>query len=162
MDSAMGQQPKRPFKQARFHRDRCCRSGLGGRGRLGILGVGGSHIGEIPEEDLAIGIIRAAIDRGANFMDNSWDYNQGTGRDELRTGKAAGKVRYIGFTGHNDPAIHPRMIQMAKEKGFRFDAALLPSNVMDWSFRCAARLSWKAKRRRRPNASSTRFVSLHR
>ncbi len=173
---------------------------------VSVLGVGGSHIGQIPEEDLAIRIIRTAIDRGVNFMDNSWDYNQGTGRDELRMGKAlrdgyrqkvflmtkvdgrtkdsaakqldeslkrlqadhvdllqfhetirmedpdrffapggaveafvearkAGKIRFIGFTGHKDPAVHLRMIAMAKERGFHFDAVLFPSNVMDWSFR---------------------------
>ena len=49
--------------------------------------------------------------------------------------RKAGKIRYIGFTGHKDPAIHLRMLSMAKEKGFHFDAVLFPSNVMDWSFR---------------------------
>jgi aryl-alcohol dehydrogenase-like predicted oxidoreductase len=173
---------------------------------VSVIGVGGSHIGQVDGEDLAIRIIRTAIDRGINFMDNSWDYNQGTGRDELRMGKAlrdgyrqkvflmtkvdgrtkdsaakqldeslkrlqtdhvdllqfhevirmedpdrffaeggaveafldarkAGKIRYIGFTGHKDPLIHLRMLSMAKEKGFHFDAVLFPSNVMDWSFR---------------------------
>jgi uncharacterized protein len=47
----------------------------------------------------------------------------------------AGKIRYIGFTGHKDPAIHLRMLDLAREKGFHFDAVLFPSNVMDWSFR---------------------------
>jgi hypothetical protein len=55
---------------------------------VSVLGVGGSHIGQIPDEDLAIRIVRTAVDRGVNFMDNSWDYNEGTGRDELRMGKA--------------------------------------------------------------------------
>jgi len=49
--------------------------------------------------------------------------------------RKAGKIRYIGFTGHKDPAIHLRMLSLAKEKGFHFDAVLFPSNVMDWSFR---------------------------
>src|SRR5436305_77632 len=49
--------------------------------------------------------------------------------------KKAGKIRYIGFTGHKDPAIHIRMLSLAKEKGFHFDAVLFPSNVMDCSFR---------------------------
>jgi aryl-alcohol dehydrogenase-like predicted oxidoreductase len=46
-----------------------------------------------------------------------------------------GKIRYIGFTGHKDPAIHLRMLEMARAKSFHFDAVLFPSNVMDWSFR---------------------------
>lgn len=173
---------------------------------VSVIGVGGSHIGQVESDELAIRIIRTAIDRGINYMDNSWDYNGGTGRDELRMGKAlrdgyrqkvflmtkvdgrtkdaaakqldeslkrlqadhvdllqfhevirmedpdrffapggaleafldarkAGKIRYIGFTGHKDPLVHLRMLSMAKEKGFHFDAILFPSNVMDWSFR---------------------------
>jgi len=179
-------------------------------GRTGVtvsaIGVGGSHIGQTASEDLAVRIIRTAVDHGINFMDNSWDYNNGDGQGELRMGKAlgdgyrqrvflmtkvdgrtkelaqrqldeslrrlqtdhvdllqfhevirmddpdrffaaggaleallaarqAGKIRYIGFTGHKDPAVHLRMLELAKQKGFHFDAVLFPSNVMDWSFR---------------------------
>jgi aryl-alcohol dehydrogenase-like predicted oxidoreductase len=39
------------------------------------------------------------------------------------------------FTGHKDPAVHLRMLDVAREKGFHFDAVLFPSNPMDWSFR---------------------------
>ena len=173
---------------------------------VSVIGVGGSHIGQMSSEDEAIRLIRTAIDRGITFMDNSWDYNNGTGADELRMGKAlrdgyrqkvflmtkvdgrtkdaaakqldeslkrlqvdhidllqfhevirmedpdrffaqggaleaflgakkAGKIRFIGFTGHKDPAIHLRMLQMAKLNGFHFDAVLFPSNPMDYSFR---------------------------
>jgi aryl-alcohol dehydrogenase-like predicted oxidoreductase len=173
---------------------------------VSAIGVGGSHIGKASSDDLAIRIIRTAIDRGVTFMDNSWDYNEGDGQAEVRMGKAlrdsyrekvflmtkvdgrtkkaaakqldeslerlktdridllqfhevirmedpdrffsddgalhafleareAGKIRFIGFTGHKDPFIHLRMLSMAKEKGFHFDAVLFPSNVMDWSFR---------------------------
>jgi len=173
---------------------------------VSAIGVGGSHIGQISSDDLATRIIRTAVDRGVNFMDNSWDYNNGDGQGEVKMGKAlrdgyrqkvflmtkvdgrtkeaaakqideslhrlqtdhvellqfhevirmedpdrffapggaleafldarkAGKTRFIGFTGHKDPAIHLRMLTMAKEKGFHFDAVLFPSNVMDWSFR---------------------------
>jgi predicted aldo/keto reductase-like oxidoreductase len=49
--------------------------------------------------------------------------------------KKAGKIRFIGFTGHKDPAIHLRMLSLARENHFHFDAVLFPSNVMDWSFR---------------------------
>jgi predicted aldo/keto reductase-like oxidoreductase len=172
---------------------------------VSAIGVGGSHVGQTPEE-LAIRIIRTGIDRGLNFMDNSWDYNNGDGQGEIKMGKAlrdgyrqkvflmtkvdgrtkataaqqldeslrrlqtdrvdllqchevirmddadrffspggaveafldarkAGKIRYIGFTGHKDPAIHLRMLELAKAKNFRFDAVLFPSNIMDWTFR---------------------------
>jgi predicted aldo/keto reductase-like oxidoreductase len=173
---------------------------------VSVIGVGGSHIAQAASDDLAVRIIRTAIDRGVNFMDNSWDYNNGSGLDETRMGKAlrdgyrqkvflmtkvdgrtrqaaaqqidqslkrlqaehidllqfhevirmedpdrffaaggaleaflearkAGKIRFIGFTGHKDPAVHLRMLNMAKQKGFHFDAVLFPSNVMDWNFR---------------------------
>jgi predicted aldo/keto reductase-like oxidoreductase len=155
---------------------------------------------------VATKIIRSAIDCGVNFMDNSWDYNEGDGKAEIRMGKAlcdgyrekvflmtkvdgrtkktaakqlnqslrrlntdhvdllrfhevirmedpdrffaaggaleafleareAGKIRFVGFTGHKDPLIHLRMLDMARENNFHFDAVLFPSNVMDWSFR---------------------------
>ena len=37
-------------------------------------------------EDDAIKLIHEALDRGINFLDNSWDYNEG--RSEMRVGKA--------------------------------------------------------------------------
>src|SRR5205085_9584390 len=133
------------------------------------------------DKDLSFRIIRSAVDRGINFMDNSWDY--GEGESEIRMGKAledgyrgkvflmtkingrskkeaakqldeslkrlkvdyidlvqhheiirfedphrifdeeganaalmeareAGKIRYIGFTGHKDPHIHLHMLEV--------------------------------------------------
>lgn len=47
----------------------------------------------------------------------------------------AGKVRFIGFTGHKDPFVHLRTLEIAKEKSFRFDAVQMPLNVMDAHFR---------------------------
>jgi aryl-alcohol dehydrogenase-like predicted oxidoreductase len=173
---------------------------------VSVLGVGGSHIGLTSSDELAIRIVRTAIDCGVNYMDNSWDYNNGNGQAETKMGKAlrdgyrqkvflmtkvdgrtkpaaakqldeslkrlqadhidllqfhevirmedpdrffadggaleaflearkAGKIRYIGFTGHKDPAVHLRMLELARAHGFHFDAVLFPSNVMDWSFR---------------------------
>ena len=153
-------------------------------------------------------LIRTAIDRGINFMDNSWDYNDGTSEermgDALKDGyrnkvllmtkidgrskasfnsqleesltrlkvdtldlmqfheiirmedpdrifaaggalegalaaKQAGKIRYIGFTGHKDPAIHLRMFEVAKQHGFHFDTVQMPINVMDAHFRSFAK-----------------------
>src|SRR5437763_11547054 len=36
--------------------------------------------------------------------------------------KRAGKLQYIGFTGHKDPHIHLHTLEVAKEHGFKFDA----------------------------------------
>jgi predicted aldo/keto reductase-like oxidoreductase len=49
--------------------------------------------------------------------------------------RKAGKVRYIGFTGHKDPAIHLHMIETADKHGFHFDTVQMPINVMDAHFR---------------------------
>jgi aryl-alcohol dehydrogenase-like predicted oxidoreductase len=46
-----------------------------------------------------------------------------------------GKIRYIGFTGHKDPVIHVRMLDVARDHGFRFDAVQMPLNPMDVHFR---------------------------
>ncbi len=178
--------------------------------KVSAIGLGGWHIGlpAVSEND-GIRIIRSAIDRGINFMDNSWDYNSGL--SELRMGKAlkdgyrdrvflmtkidgrskkeaanqieqsllrmqvdcidlvqhheilrfedphrifdeegamaafleakqAGKLRYIGFTGHKDPAVHLHMLEVAEMNGFHFDAAQMPLNVMDWHYRSFAKM----------------------
>lgn len=54
--------------------------------------------------------------------------------------KEAGKLRYIGFTGHKDPHIHLYMLQVAAEQGFKFDAVQMPLNVMDAHYRSFAKL----------------------
>ncbi len=48
--------------------------------------------------------------------------------------KHAGKVRYIGFTGHKSPGIHLKMLSTASAHGFTFDAVQMPLNVMDHHF----------------------------
>lgn len=45
--------------------------------------------------------------------------------------KQAGKIRYIGFTGHKDPEIHLKMLATACAHGFTFDAVQMPLNIMD-------------------------------
>ena len=179
---------------------------LGSTGeKVSAIGVGGWHL-SLPHVDkkLAIRIVREAIDRGINFLDNSWDYNDGKseermgealqdgyrerafvmtkidGRSQKEAAKqldeslkrlnvdcidlvqhheiirfedpdrifredganaaliearAAGKLRYIGFTGHKDPHIHLYMLEVAAQHGFRFDAVQMPLNVMDAHFR---------------------------
>jgi len=173
--------------------------------KVSMVGLGGSHIGKPKLSDAeAIRIIRTALDSGVNFLDNSWDYNDGV--SETRVGKAlkdgyrqktfvmtkidgrtkkeaakqideslkrlqvdhidllqhhevirfddpdrifakdgsmeafldakkAGKIRYIGFTGHKDPHIHLYMLEKAKEHGFHFDTVQMPLNLMDAHFR---------------------------
>jgi predicted aldo/keto reductase-like oxidoreductase len=49
--------------------------------------------------------------------------------------RTAGKVRFIGFTGHKDPLVHLRMLEVAAKHDFHFDAVQMPLNVMDAHFR---------------------------
>ena len=51
--------------------------------------------------------------------------------EALVAAKKAGKIRFIGFTGHKDPAIHLHMLATAKKHGFTFDSVQMPLNVMD-------------------------------
>lgn len=172
--------------------------------RVSALGLGGWHLGQptLPETE-SVQIVRAAVDAGITFLDNSWDYNDGA--SEIRMGKAlqdgyrervflmtkidgqtrtaakeqieecfrrlqvdvidlmqfheiirmedparifapggaleaaleakdAGRIRYLGFTGHKSPTIHLKMLETAKDHGFRFDAVQMPLNVMDAHF----------------------------
>jgi aryl-alcohol dehydrogenase-like predicted oxidoreductase len=177
--------------------------------RVSAIGLGGYHIGRPSLTDAdAIQLIRQAVDRGITFLDNCWDYNNGT--SEMRMGKAladgyrnkvflmtkidgrtkaaasqqideslkrlqtdhvdlmqfhevirledpdrifsdgggmeamleakkAGKVRYIGFTGHKDPLVHLRMLDIARQHSFHFHAVQMPLNVMDAHFRSFAK-----------------------
>lgn len=184
---------------------------LGSTGeKVSAIGLGGWHLSlKHVDEQLAIRIVRAAIDRGITFMDNCWDYNGGV--SEIRMGKAlrdgyrdkvflmtkidgrsrkeaakqldeslqrlqvdyidlvqyheilrfedphrifdeegahavlveaqkAGKLRYIGFTGHKDPAVHLHMLEAADQYGFKFDTAQMPLNLMDAHYRSFAKL----------------------
>ncbi|MGB7444897.1 MAG: aldo/keto reductase [Coleofasciculaceae cyanobacterium] len=54
--------------------------------------------------------------------------------------REAGKLRYIGFTGHKDPHIHLHMLEVAAENGFKLDTAQMPLNVMDAHYRSFAKL----------------------
>ncbi len=167
--------------------------------KVSLVGVGGAHIGRISEKE-SLQIMRASLDRGLNFLDNSWDYNDGKSEEwmgkALKDGyrqkaflmtkidgrtkesatrqldeslkrlqvdhidllqfheiirmsdadrifapggaleavlaaKKAGKVRYIGFTGHKSPEIHLHMIKTADAHKFSFDTVQMPLNVMD-------------------------------
>src|SRR5437870_10353957 len=183
---------------------------LGSTGeKVSAIGVGGWHLGlKTVDEQLAIRIVRSAIDEGINFLDNCWDYNDGA--SEIRMGKAlrdgyrdkafvmtkidgrskkeaarqldeslqrlqvdcidlvqhheilryedphrifhdeganaalvearqAGKLRYIGFTGHKDPRVHLYMLEVADKYGFKFDTVQMPLNLMDAHYRSFSR-----------------------
>jgi len=185
---------------------------LGATGvEVSAIGMGGSHLGQATvDEDTAIRLIHEGLDRGINFLDNAWDYNEG--RSEERVGKAlaqagyrqkafvmtkidgrtkevaanqiddslkrlkvdhidllqhhevirfddpdrifneggsmeavlaakqAGKIRFIGFTGHKDPHIHLYMMEVAQKHGFHFDTVQMPVNIMDAHFRSFSQL----------------------
>ena len=49
--------------------------------------------------------------------------------------REAGKISFIGFTGHKDPRIHLYMMEVAGEYGFTFDTVQMPLNVMDAHYR---------------------------
>jgi aryl-alcohol dehydrogenase-like predicted oxidoreductase len=184
---------------------------LGSTGeQVSAIGVGGWHVGlKSVDEQLAIRIVRSALDEGMNFLDNCWDYNEGA--SEIRMGKAlrdgyrakaflmtkidgrskkeaarqldeslqrfgvdhidlvqhheilryedphrifnddganaalvearqAGKIRYIGFTGHKDPRIHLYMLEVAAQYGFKFDTVQMPLNIFDAQYRSFSKL----------------------
>lgn len=179
--------------------------------KVSAIGIGGWHLAlEHVDRPLSIRIVRTAIDRGINFLDNCWDYNDGASErrmgSALRDGyrqkaflmtkidgrsrkeaarqldeslrrlqtdsidlvqhheilryedphrifdedganralvdaKKAGKIRYIGFTGHKDPRIHIYMLEVAREHGFHFDTVQMPLNVMDAHYRSFEKLA---------------------
>src|SRR5213079_441098 len=59
----------------------------------------------------------------------------GGAQEAMLAAQKAGKIRYIGFTGHKDPYVHLRMLTVATDYGLRFDAVQMPLNVMDAHFR---------------------------
>jgi aryl-alcohol dehydrogenase-like predicted oxidoreductase len=175
---------------------------------VSAIGLGGFHLGFAKDFGEAGRIVRSAIERGINFLDNCWDYHNGESerrmgaalrdgyRDQvflmtkfdgrtkkstarqideslerletdhvdliqyhenirledpdrffapdgpleaLLEAKKAGKIRFIGFTGHKDPIVHLRMLEVAAEHKFRFDTCQMPLNVMDAHFRSFGR-----------------------
>jgi aryl-alcohol dehydrogenase-like predicted oxidoreductase len=179
--------------------------------RVSAIGVGGSHLsGDKVSAKQAVDIVRAALDAGINFLDNSWDYGEGEsekrvaralkdgyrekafvmtkidGRNRreaekqlheslrrlgvesidlvqhhevirfddvtrildedgahraLEDARDAGKLRFIGFTGHKDPTIHLHMMQLAEQSGVYFDTVQMPLNVMDAHYRSFEKLA---------------------
>jgi diketogulonate reductase-like aldo/keto reductase len=62
-------------------------------------------------------------------------FAEGGAMEAMLEAKKAGKVRFIGFTGHKDPFVHLRMLDEARVRKFHFDAVQMPLNVMDPHFR---------------------------
>jgi diketogulonate reductase-like aldo/keto reductase len=62
-------------------------------------------------------------------------FADGGAQEAFLEARRAGKIRYIGFTGHKDPLVHLRMLQIASDHGFHFDSVQMPLNVMDAHFR---------------------------
>ncbi len=65
------------------------------------------------------------------YNDPDLIFRAGGAAEALQEAKQQGKVRFIGFTGHKDPAIHLRMLQ----QNFPFDTVQMPLNAFDATFR---------------------------
>src|ERR1700730_12182189 len=86
--AAMSMAAKGPGARGQSSNGEMTYSALGKTGvKVSAIGLGGFHLGlSHLEEPDASKIFHSAIDRGINFSDNSWDYNQGI--SEKRVGKA--------------------------------------------------------------------------
>jgi uncharacterized protein len=74
---------------------------------------------------------------GVSFdNDPALAYRRGGVLEALDRAKRNGKVRFVGFTGHKDPHIHLRMLQM----GYPFDTVQMPLNPFDYNFRSFERI----------------------
>jgi uncharacterized protein len=69
------------------------------------------------------------------FDDPDRIFSEGGAMEAVAEAKKAGKLRYIGFTGHKDPHVHLYMLEVADQHGVHFDTVQLPVNVMDAHFR---------------------------
>ncbi|HEY8665951.1 MAG TPA: aldo/keto reductase [Tepidisphaeraceae bacterium] len=65
-------------------------------------------------------------------------FAEGGANEALVAAQKAGKIRFIGFTGHKDPLVHLRCLEVASKNGFYFDTVQMPLNVMDAHFRSFA------------------------
>jgi predicted aldo/keto reductase-like oxidoreductase len=74
--------------------------------------------------------------------DPEWIIERGC-LEEMLKAKEAGKVRFIGFTGHKDPRLHLRMLTKHK-----WDTVQMPINVCDYHYRSFAREVVPAARKR--------------
>jgi predicted aldo/keto reductase-like oxidoreductase len=68
------------------------------------------------------------------FEDPEKIFASGGSLEAALEAKKAGKIRYIGFTGHKNPDIHLKMLETADTHKFHFDTVQMPLNVMDAHF----------------------------
>ena len=61
-------------------------------------------------------------------------FARGGALEAVQQAQKAGKLRYIGFTGHKSPEIHLQMLATASAHRFTFDTVQMPLNVMDHHF----------------------------
>src|ERR1700730_932 len=61
-------------------------------------------------------------------------FAEGGAMEGVLESQRAGKIRFIGFTGHKSPNIHLKMLTTALKHRFTFDAVQMPLNVMDAHF----------------------------
>lgn len=69
------------------------------------------------------------------FDDVDRIFAEGGAMEAFETARKAGKIRFIGFTGHKDPEVHLHMLRTAKERRFRFDTVQMPLNLLDTHYR---------------------------
>jgi predicted aldo/keto reductase-like oxidoreductase len=72
---------------------------LGATGeQVSVIGLGGSHLGKANlNDDEAVRLIHEGLDRGINFLDNSWDYNEGRSEERVGNALAQGGYRHKAF-----------------------------------------------------------------
>jgi predicted aldo/keto reductase-like oxidoreductase len=58
-------------------------------------------------------------------------FGPGGGMEAVLAAKQAGKICYIGFTGHKSPDMYLKMLETGFSHHFTFDAVQMPLNVMD-------------------------------
>lgn len=61
-------------------------------------------------------------------------FRKGGAIEAVLEAREAGKIRYIGFSGHKSPQIHLKTLEIASKHNFVFDTVMLPLNVMDAHF----------------------------
>ncbi|HWC72957.1 MAG TPA: aldo/keto reductase [Gemmatimonadales bacterium] len=74
------------------------------------------------------------------FEDANRIFRKDGAQEALEKARSAGKLRYIGFTGHKDPNVHLYMLRLVQQHGARIDTVQMPLNVMDTHYRSFEKL----------------------
>ena len=74
------------------------------------------------------------------FDDPDRIFAEGGAMEAVEEAKKAGKLKFIGYTGHKDPRVHLYMLEVARKHRFHFDTVQLPLNVLDAHFRSFAQM----------------------